>query len=193
MSCALHRWLLSYAADARHAAPRATQRHCAACAACRAYAELCTRLPHALAAGAPAPADSFDTALLQHRILARTALAPESVAPWKAYVSKIPALGEVMEFFAHPWRPALASLALACLLFAADGWIRQQAELARQRQTTFAALQAVQLAYNDALQQGPAAVAGFLDTAAQHIAADAAAAVDFLGAALPPVAQPNRS
>jgi len=190
MICTLHRWLLSYAADARHAAPRATQRHCATCAACRAYAELCTRLPHALAAG---PADSFDADLLQHRILACTALAPAPVWPWKHYVSKFPALGDVMEFFAHPWRPALASLALACLLFAAGGWIRQQAERAQQRQTTFAALQAVQLAYDDALQQGPAVVAGLLDTAAQHIAADAAAAVGFFGAALPPVAQPNRS
>ena len=193
MSCALHRWLLSYAADARRAAPRATQRHCAACAACRAYAELCARLPHALAAGAPAVVDTFDAALLQHRILARTALASAPVWPWKRCLSMFPVLGDVADFFAHPWRPALATLALACLLFAADGLLRQQAERARQRQTTFAALQAVQLAYDDALQQGPAAVAGLLDTAAQHIAADAAAAVDFLGAALPPVAQPNRS
>jgi len=193
MSCAFHRWLLSSAADARRAAPRATQRHCAACAACRAYADLCARLPHGLAAGAPAVAEGFDTFLLQHRILARTALVPKPLWNWKRYVSRFPVLGEVMEFFAHPWRPALASLSLACLLFAADEFIRQQAERTQQRQTTFAALQAVQLAYDHALQQGPAVVAGLLDTAAQHIAADAAAAVDFLGAALPPVAQPNRS
>jgi hypothetical protein len=192
MSCSFHRWLLSHAADARRAAPRATQRHLAACAGCRAYAALCTRLPRALAAGVPEAGDSGAAQLLRQRILARTTQAPAVSRPWKPHAPVFPSLGKTGEIFSNPWQPALAAAALVCVLLAAGGLVRQHVARAQQ-QTTLAALQAVRLACDDALQQGPAAVAGLLDTAAQHIAADAASAVAFLGAALPPAAQPNRS
>ncbi len=192
MICTFHRWLLSQAADARRAAPRPTQAHLVACADCRAYAALCTRLPRAFAAGVPEVAEGFDTSLLRQRILARTVLAPDVAKPWQPHAPFFPSLGRNGAIFSKPWRPALAAAALVCVVLAAGGLVRQQLSRAQQ-QTTLAALQSVRLAYDDALQQGPAAVAGLLDTAAQQIAADAASAVGFLGAALPPAAQPNRS
>ena len=190
MICTVHRWLLSHAADARRAAPRATQKHLAACAGCRAYAALCTRLPQALTAGVPEVGDSFDEYLLRQRILSRTAHAGDVSRPWKTRASVFPILGKRAEIFSNPWKPALAAGALAGVLLMGGGVFQQRVERAQQ-QTTLAALQDVRLAYDDALKQGPAVVTGLLDTAAQRIAADAASAMDFLGAALPPAAQPN--
>lgn len=191
MTCTLHRWRISLAADARRTAPRSTQTHLAACAACRAYADFCTRLPRVLAAGAPTVDDSFDLALLRQRILAHTACAPEPVRPSANTTPVFPGLAAFVEFFSHPWKPALATCALACLLLA-GGLVRQHAER-EQRRTTLAALQAVRLACDSALQQGPSAMAGLLTGATQRLAADASAAVDFISAALPPAAQPDRS
>jgi hypothetical protein len=191
MNCTLHRWRISHAADARRAAPRPTQTHLAACAACRAYADFCTRLPRVLAAGVPAVDDRFDLSLLRQRILARTAFAPESAKPSGNTTPVFPSLATFMEFFSHPWKPALATCALACLLLA-GGLVRQHVEREQQR-TTLAALQAVRLACDNALQQGPSAMAGLLTDATQRLAADASAAVDFISAALPPAAQPDHS
>ena len=199
MSCWLHRWRISHAADARRAAPHATQRHLAACAACRAYADLCTRLPQALAAAAPAVAGDSAVHLLQQRIFTNTTLVP-SIPSLKGKTAPVfPAFERVAEFFSNPLKPALATfafavVALTCLLLPV-GLARQQLKH-EQRLITLAALQDMRLAYDHALQQGPSAVVGLLDAATQRFADDAAtaaAAVDFFGAALPPAAQPDRS
>jgi len=184
MNCWYHRWLLSRAADRRTATLRATQAHLVGCDACRAYADLCARLPRSLAAAAPATAD---TAWLEQRILAQTTRAPVFQGLEKT-TPEFPIFGKIAELFSNPWKPALAAAAL--LLLATVGWQQWHAAQTQQR---LAALQTMRSFYDIAAATvGPAALQDHVNAGAQRLATDAAAAVEFLGGLLP-TALPNRS
>ena len=194
MICILHHWLISRAADVRRVPPAVTQKHLSLCADCRAYAELCARLPLVFTAGAPIIVDDRGIGFLKQRILAQTVRMPEFSKAWKRPASVFPSLGKIGEIFSKPWKPAVATLAVTCLLLALG--LNRQHTAHIQRQNTLAALQEVRLACDAALKQGPtAAVGGLLDAATQSLVADAAAAMKHLGEILPlpPVAPADRS
>ncbi|MCX7010798.1 MAG: hypothetical protein NTY53_26745 [Kiritimatiellaeota bacterium] len=194
MNCWYHRWLLSHAADRREAAPRATQAHLAGCDACRTYADLCARLPRALASSVPA---TPETGWLEQRVLAQTTRAPESSKAWKNRAKifqgleknprNLPTLGKIAGLFSNPWKPALAAAAL--LLLAAVGWQQWHAAQTQQR---LAALQTMRSFYDTAAATvGPAALQDHVNAEAQRLANDAAAAVEFLGGLLPVATPPS--
>jgi len=194
MLCILHHWLISRAADARQVVPTLTQKHLSLCDGCRAYAELCARLPLVLTAGAPVIVADSDLDFLKQRILAQAVRAPEFSKVWKRPALVFPRLGKIAEIFSKPWKPAVAVFAVACLLLALG--LNRQHTNRIQRQSTLAALQEVRLACDAALIQGPtAAVGGLLDAATQSLVADAASAMKHLGdiLPLPPVAPTDRS
>jgi hypothetical protein len=177
MNCWYQRWMLSRAADRREAAPRATQAHLAGCAACRAHADLCARLPRALAAAAP---ETSDTTWLEQKIFAQTTRAPASQG-LEETTPEFPNLGKIAELFSKPWKPALAAAAL--ILLVAVGWQHWHAVQTQQR---LAALQTMQSLYDSAAATvSPAVLQDHVTTEAQRLANDAAAAVKFLGDLLP--------
>ncbi len=192
MICWYHRWQLSRAADARRAAPPATQAHLAGCEACRDYAALCTRLPRALAVPAPP-----DTAWLEQKILSQTTRAPATSEAWKNRAEifqgvgknpwAFPSLGKTAGIFSKPWKSALAAAVL--LLLAAFGWQQWRAAQVEQR---LAALQTMRKIYDSAAAVvSPAALQNQVSSQAQQLAEEAAATVKALGSLLPSAALPS--
>ena len=194
MICWYHRWHLSRAADARRAAPPATQQHLAHCESCRDYAALCARLPRDLAAAAPA---SPDTTWLEQKIFAQTTRAPDFSKARKNRAEifqgleknprEVPILGKIAEIFSNPWKPALAAAAL--LFLAAFGWQHWRAVQQEQR---VAALQTMRSLYDSAAAVvSPAALQNHVSDQAQRLVEDAASAMKSLGGLLPSAALPS--
>ena len=183
MICWYHRWHLSRAADARRAAPPATQQHLAHCESCRDYAALCARLPRDLAAAAPA---TPDTTWLEQKIFAQTTRAP-AFKGLEKNPRDFPRLGKIAEIFSKPWKAALAAAAL--LFLAAFGWQQWHAAQIEQR---LAALQTMRSLYDSAAAVvSPAALQNHVFDQAQRLVEDAASAMKSLGDLLPSAALPS--